>query len=103
MTASTANQNDLDSRAELVSRFEPADMDVPGGRARIRLEGGSGGAVDALVEGGVASLVPGTSGDPDAVLRANPEVWDEIASDVRAGMAAYRAGRLSIRHNLHLG
>ncbi|MDQ3729928.1 MAG: alpha/beta fold hydrolase, partial [Actinomycetota bacterium] len=42
-------------------------------------------------------------GDPDAVLRANPEVWDEIASDVRAGMAAYRAGRLSIRHNLHLG
>ena len=30
-------------------------------------------------------------------------VWEEISRDVRAGMAAYRAGRLRIRENLHLG
>ena len=99
-----ADPKKTDSRAELVARFEPADMDVPGGRARIRLDAGIDGPVDALIEGGVARLIPASSpGEPDATLQAEPEVWDEIASDVRAGMAAYRAGRLRIRKNLHLG
>jgi pimeloyl-ACP methyl ester carboxylesterase len=40
---------------------------------------------------------------PDAVLSADAQTWEEIAADVRGGMAAYRAGRLRIRHDLHLG
>jgi pimeloyl-ACP methyl ester carboxylesterase len=103
VTADTAHESALDSRVELVARFDPADIDVPGGQARIRLESGPQSAADALVEGGVARLVPAGSQRPDAILRAEPEVWNEIARDVRAGMAAYRAGRLKIRHNLHLG
>lgn len=39
----------------------------------------------------------------DATLTADEEVWDRIAHDLRGGMDAYRAGRLVIRHNLHLG
>ncbi len=94
----------LESRSELVSRFEPADMDVPGGTARIRLDAGTAGPADALIEGGVARLIPAsTPGEPDAILEAEPEVWDKIAGDVRAGMAAYRQGQLKIRNNLHLG
>jgi len=104
MSASALEAAGLDSLSELVSRFEPGDIDVLGDRARIRLDAGSVGAFDALLEGGVARLVPASSpGSADAVLTAEPPVWDEIASDVRAGMAAYRKGRLKIRKNLHLG
>jgi pimeloyl-ACP methyl ester carboxylesterase len=104
MSASALEAAGLDSLSELVSRFEPGDIDVLGDRARIRLDAGSAGAFDALLEGGVARLVPASSpGSADAVLTAEPPVWDEIASDVRAGMAAYRKGRLKIRKNLHLG
>jgi pimeloyl-ACP methyl ester carboxylesterase len=40
---------------------------------------------------------------PDATLSADPDTWDRIAADLRGGMDAYRAGRLTVRHNLHLG
>lgn len=94
---------EADPRSELVLRFEPGDIDIPGGTARIRLEAGDH-ALDALVEGGIARLVPAsTAVEPDAVLSASEEVWAEIASDVRAGMAAYDRGHLRIRRNLHLG
>ncbi|HYH61588.1 MAG TPA: alpha/beta fold hydrolase, partial [Solirubrobacterales bacterium] len=103
-TSSAEIGTGLDSLQELVSRFDPGDIDVPGGTARIRLDAGAGGTFDALVEGGVARLIPATtSGDADALLRAEPSVWEEIAGDVRAGMSAYRSGKLTIRENLHLG
>src|SRR3712207_2583430 len=92
----------LDSVQDLVARFDPGDIDVPGGRARIRIGAGAAGSVDALIEGGIARLVP-AAGEPDAELTAEPGVWEEISRDVRAGMAAYKAGRLTIRRNLHLG
>jgi hypothetical protein len=37
------------------------------------------------------------------VLTADADTWEEIAADVRAGMGAYRQGRLSVRRNLHAG
>jgi hypothetical protein len=40
---------------------------------------------------------------PDAVLTADTATWSDIARDVRGGMTAFRAGRLSVRHDLHLG
>jgi pimeloyl-ACP methyl ester carboxylesterase len=92
----------LDSVHDLVTRFDPGDMDVPGGRARIRINAGAAGIADALVEGGIVRLVP-VAGEPDAELTAEPGVWSEISRDVRAGMAAYKADRLRIRRNLHLG
>jgi pimeloyl-ACP methyl ester carboxylesterase len=97
-----AEASGLDSLHALVARFDPGDIDVPGGKARIRLDAGNAGVMDALIEGGITRLVP-VRGEPDALLAADPAVWDEIAGDVRAGMAAYRAGRLRIRENLHLG
>ena len=71
-------------------RFDPRDIDVPGGRARIRLDGGEAGTVDALIEGGIARLVP-AEGDPDACFEADPPSGRRSPRDVRAGMAAYRA------------
>jgi pimeloyl-ACP methyl ester carboxylesterase len=102
MAATATQAQGLDAVGELLSRFDPGDIDVPGGRARIRVVAGETGTADALIEGGIARLVP-AEGEPDAVLTADPDVWKEIARDVRAGMAAYRAGRLRIRQNLHLG
>ena len=39
----------------------------------------------------------------DGLLRADLATWREIARDPRAGLAAYEQGRLSVRHDLHLG
>jgi pimeloyl-ACP methyl ester carboxylesterase len=41
--------------------------------------------------------------EPDAVLSADPATWGRIAADLRGGMEAFRAGRLRIRGNLHVG
>ena len=40
---------------------------------------------------------------PDACLAADEPTWAQIAADVRGGMVAFRAGKLTIRHNLHVG
>lgn len=57
-----------------------------------------------LLEGFTATLVPAEgSRRADAVLSADPSTWAAIARDVRGGMDAFRAGRLSVRHDLHLG
>lgn len=91
---------------DLVARFEPGDIDVPGGAARIRLQAGSGAEWDALISipAGTCALVPADSGhEADAILAAEAEVWASIAGDVRAGMAAFSSGRLEVRRNLHLG
>jgi pimeloyl-ACP methyl ester carboxylesterase len=90
--------------AALADRFDPAVMDVPDGRARIRLEVTGGTAWDAVInERSVALETAAPDGEADSVLRANTATWRAIATDVRAGMAAFRAGRLRIRRNLHLG
>lgn len=44
-----------------------------------------------------------SEGHPDALLSADASTWKRIAADLPAGMEAFRAGRLSIRQNLHLG
>jgi pimeloyl-ACP methyl ester carboxylesterase len=98
----TAMAAEISILHDLVARFEPADIDVPTGSARIRLEETDGTAADALIEGGVARIVPADR-PADCILRAEHAVWEEIARDVRAGMNAYRAGKLTIRQNLHLG
>lgn len=88
----------------LAGRFDPNVFDVPAGRARIRLVVRGEGAWDAIVDGGGLKLEDARDGTrADALLIAEAVVWRMIARDVRGGMAAFQAGRLAIRRNLHLG
>ena len=88
----------------LVGRFDPSGFDAPAGEARIRLVVTGEGQWDILAgAGGVRIVAAGQRPLPDATLSADPETWHRIAADLRGGMEAYRAGRLVVRHNLHLG
>jgi pimeloyl-ACP methyl ester carboxylesterase len=90
--------------AALAERYDPEAIDVPGGRARIRLELFGGGAWDALVDGTRLRLrAADTGSEPDALLSADAATWREIAADVRAGMRAFATRRLRVRRSLHLG
>lgn len=94
----------LGALEELAARFEPADIDVPGGRARIRLGVSDGRDCDAVISMPNLRLEPvGGRGSPDARLTADTATWEAIAEDVRGGMEAFRRGRLQVRDNLHLG
>jgi len=85
----------------LVDRFEE-DVFDPQRRARVRLAVGDKEAWDVVLADGAAAIAPAVA-RPDAVLTADGQTWEKIAGDVRAGMAAYQSGRLSVRRNLHVG
>jgi len=85
----------------LLERFDPDVIDVPGGRARIRLGITGDGAWDAEIIRDQIRL-RGASSEPDAELTADTATWRRIAGDLRGGMQAFRRGKLNIR-NLHLG
>lgn len=93
--------------SRILARFDPTAFDVPDGRARVRLvvtdAGQATASWDAVVSAAGAELASAaTRTRPDALLAADLATWGRIADDVRAGMAAFRSGRLSVRHNLHL-
>jgi pimeloyl-ACP methyl ester carboxylesterase len=89
---------------ELLDRFDPNVIDVPGGSARIRLAIADGDSWDVRLRGSHARLEPPIEGaEPDALLRADTATWKRVASDLRGGMDAFRRGRLTVRSNLHLG
>jgi pimeloyl-ACP methyl ester carboxylesterase len=85
----------------LVDRFE-ADVFDPQRSTRVRLAVRDKGAWDVVLADGAAAIAH-TEARPDAVLTADAHTWEEIAGDVRAGMAAHQSGRLSVRRNLHVG
>ncbi len=87
----------------LIERFDPEVIDLAGGSARIRLIVDQGGEWDALIDAGEIKIEPAGSSQPDALLSAGAKTWEQVALDVRGGMAAFRAGRMRIRQNLHLG
>jgi pimeloyl-ACP methyl ester carboxylesterase len=89
----------------LAGRFDPTVFDAPAGRARIRLVvTDAEEAWDAVVAGELIEVEDADRDKrADAVLKADAVVWRMIARDVRGGMAAFQAGRLAIRRNLHLG
>ena len=86
----------------LLERYEPDVIDLPRGRARIRLEIRSRDAWDAVLDGDRATLEP-AHGNPDASISADAATWAAIARDLRGGMGAFKRGRLAVRRNLHLG
>ncbi len=92
----------LDSLHLLAGRFRAEDIDVPGGSARIRLAVSDGTDLDAVITMADLVLEP-TSGRPDAEISADGATWAAVADDVTGGMEAFRAGRLGVRRNLHLG
>ena len=92
-----------DSLAELVDRYDPHRIDVPGGSARVRLAVDGEGEWDVELGRSTARLRPPSGREPDALLKADPASWGRIANDVRGGMFAFQRGRLTVRRNLHLG
>src|SRR5512147_652391 len=88
----------------LVERFDPSGFDAPGGEVRIRLVVTEESEWDVLAgANGLRVVAADRSPIPDATVSADPETWGRIAADLRGGMEAYQAGRLLVRHNLHLG
>ena len=86
----------------LIDRYDNTAFEPLGGRARLRLGVLGSDAWDVLLEAGTARLAT-PAGNPDATISASLPAWRVIAEDVRGGMDAYLAGRLSVRRNLHLG
>jgi pimeloyl-ACP methyl ester carboxylesterase len=90
--------------ADLAARYDPSVFATQRQGARVRLQGAGPQDVDALLEGSTLRLAPADERRrPDAILRADPATWRAIAADLGGGMAAFRSGRLRIRHDLHLG
>jgi pimeloyl-ACP methyl ester carboxylesterase len=88
----------------LAERYDPDAIDVPGGRALVRLRVRGGDDWDARIGGRRLRVVRARNGsEPDATITADPATWMRIAGDVRAGMAAFQRGKLRVRGSLHLG
>jgi len=89
--------------ASLARRYDPDVIDVPGGRALVRLQVGST-EWDARISGRRMRVIPARdNGEPDATIAADPATWTRVTQDVRGGMTAFRQGRLKMRGSLHLG
>lgn len=87
----------------LVDRFDAGIFDVGRRCVRLRVEDGSGPVADVVIEHGQARLVELGQRRPDAVFRAEAEVWERIAEQPGGGLSAFRRGDLRVRHDLHLG
>jgi pimeloyl-ACP methyl ester carboxylesterase len=88
----------------LLDRYDADVIDVPGGRALVRLHVRGRGDWDARIDGRRLRVAPAQeAGEPDATISADPATWTRIAGDVRAGMRAFQRGSLRVRGSLHLG
>jgi pimeloyl-ACP methyl ester carboxylesterase len=92
----------LSALETLVERFDPDVFDVGRPEARIRIQGAGPEDQDVVISDGQARL-EAASGQPDAELIADEQTWESVATDLRDGMAAFRAGRLRVKRDLHLG
>ncbi len=88
----------------LAERYDPDVIDLPGGRALLRLSVSGSGDWDVRLTGRRLRLLPSPdTREPDAVISADAATWQLVADDVRGGMGAFRRGRLTLRGSLHLG
>ena len=86
----------------LVGRYDRTVFEPLRGSARVRLAVRDGNDWDVVLNGAAVRVGPAT-GEPDAILTADAKTWAAIAHDARRGLDAYRAGRLVVRRNLHVG
>jgi pimeloyl-ACP methyl ester carboxylesterase len=92
-----------DSIQELIDRFDRDRLDMPSGRARVRLTVTGEGAWDLEAQRHRHRVREAGGDEPDAEITADAATWRRVAGDLQGGMAAYRSGRLSVRRNMHLG
>ncbi|MEA2467951.1 MAG: 4,5:9,10-diseco-3-hydroxy-5,9,17-trioxoandrosta(10),2-diene-4-oate hydrolase [Thermoleophilaceae bacterium] len=93
-----------DALGALLERFDRDAFDMPAGRARVRLSVPGHGGWDLEVHRDRHRVKRARDGaEPDAELTADIGTWGNVANDLKGGMQAYRAGRLTVRRNLHLG
>jgi pimeloyl-ACP methyl ester carboxylesterase len=93
-----------DALGALLERFDREAFDMPCGRARVRLAVSGHGAWDLEVQRGRHRVRRSRdASQPDAELTADLGTWGKVATDLKGAMQAYRAGRLHVRRNLHLG
>jgi pimeloyl-ACP methyl ester carboxylesterase len=90
--------------ATLLARWDPDVIDLPDGRALIRLEVAGGRPWDARVRNLELDLVAADEDqEPDAVIAADAATWRRIAEDPRGALGAFRQRRLRMRGSLHVG
>jgi pimeloyl-ACP methyl ester carboxylesterase len=90
--------------AALLERFDRDAFDMPRGRARVRLGVEGHGAWDLEVQRHRHRVRRANlDNQAHAELTADLGTWAKVAQDLKGGMQAYRAGRLHVRRNLHLG
>src|SRR3954469_1044684 len=88
----------------LLERFDRDAFDMPRGRARVRLNVNGHGSWDLEVQPHRHRVRrANTDNEAHAELTADLGTWAKVAQDLKGGMQAYRAGRLHVRRNLHLG
>ncbi|HMD57542.1 MAG TPA: alpha/beta fold hydrolase [Solirubrobacteraceae bacterium] len=102
MSTAAMAQAAPDFMETLVSRYDDSVFDARQRVTRVRLVVKGGDEWDAVITDGAAELAP-VRGQPDAVLTADAPVWRALSLDLRGGLGAYRAGRLSVRRNMHVG
>jgi pimeloyl-ACP methyl ester carboxylesterase len=88
---------------KLVERYDPEILPLERSGVRVRLAITGDGSWDAVLNPDGARLERANGDRPDAQLAADPKTWERIAADVRGGMDAFRARKLSVRRDLHLG
>ena len=92
-----------DSLAALVERFDASVFDAPAGRARVRLKVKGAGEWDALVHGERVRLEPARGDRPTAEITADRRAWGDLGQGLANGMDMFRARRIIVRRDLHVG
>jgi pimeloyl-ACP methyl ester carboxylesterase len=87
----------------LVERYDPSVFDVGREQARLRIEDPGADACDVVLANQRARVVDASETRADAILRADAATWARVAENVGDGLSAFRAGRLRMRRDLHLG
>ena len=76
----TATINPPAGIASLAQRYDPDVIDVPGGRARVRLEVRGGQDWDARLTSRRLRVVPASEDErPDATISADAATWRRVA------------------------
>ena len=86
----------------LVGGYDPEILSEPRRVLRVELEAPGRGSWEVVLADAAATVAP-SSGRPDARISADWATWEQLVTGKSPALAAYLAGRLSVRRNLHVG